>query len=94
MRLIDATYRPSSLAISAELAPSETIVLRRQSSSWVQALGLIPRIDPLRLRHWKVQREPRLTGPLREDSSASAAYSTLLLAKALQTTVDRQASAA
>ncbi|WP_247381847.1 MULTISPECIES: hypothetical protein, partial [unclassified Bradyrhizobium] len=36
----------------------------------------------------------RLTGPLREDTSASAAYSTLLLTEALQSTVDRQASAA
>ncbi|WP_369719747.1 hypothetical protein AB8Z38_21050 [Bradyrhizobium sp. LLZ17] len=36
----------------------------------------------------------RLTGPLREDTSASAAFSALLLMESLQSTVDRQASAA
>jgi hypothetical protein len=40
------------------------------------------------------RRHGGVTGALRVDTSASAAYSTLLLMEALQSTVDRQASAA
>jgi hypothetical protein len=53
-----------------------------------------PRLRDAYLRPLPSRRDGGVTRALREDTSASAVYSTLLLMEALQSTVDRQASAA